>query len=82
VAAAPDGAAAVTEAIAATLYAAEDLRVVERPLAPLAAGMARVRFAAGGICGSDLHYFRHARTGDFVVRQPVSYTHLRAHETN
>src|ERR687898_678620 len=28
--------------------------------------MVRVRFGAGGICGSDLHYFRHARTGEIV----------------
>ena len=24
---------------------------------PLAPGFVRVRFAAGGICGSDMHYF-------------------------
>ena len=59
-------------AIAATLFGPEDLRMVERPLGPLAPGMVRVRFGAGGICGSDLHYFRHARTGDFVVTSPLS----------
>jgi L-idonate 5-dehydrogenase len=65
---------------AATLYAAEDLRVVPRPLGGLADGMVRVRFAAGGICGSDLHYFRHARTGDFVVREPLVLGHEIAGE--
>lgn len=65
-------------ALAATLYGPQDLRVVERDLGPLAAGMVRVRFAAGGICGSDLHYFRHARTGDFVVTSPLVLGHEMA----
>ena len=61
--------------LAATLFGAEDLRVVETPAPPLAAGLVRVRFGAGGICGSDLHYFRHGRTGDFVVRSPLVLGH-------
>ncbi|MER8467691.1 L-idonate 5-dehydrogenase [Mesorhizobium sp. M1396] len=66
--------------IAATLFNPEDLRMVERPLEPLASGMVRVRFGAGGICGSDLHYFRHARTGDFVVTSPLVLGHEVAGE--
>ncbi|WP_394887854.1 L-idonate 5-dehydrogenase [Mesorhizobium sp. AaZ16] len=62
-------------ATAATLFGPEDLRIVEHPLGPLAPGMVRVRFGAGGICGSDLHYFRHARTGDFVVTSPLILGH-------
>ena len=45
-------------ALAATLFGPEDLRMVERPLDPLASGMVRIRFGAGGICGSDMHYYR------------------------
>ncbi|MEP9385887.1 L-idonate 5-dehydrogenase [Mesorhizobium sp. KR9-304] len=60
---------------AATLFAPEDLRIVESDLGPLAPGMVRLRFGAGGICGSDLHYFRHARTGDFVVSSPLVLGH-------
>jgi len=67
-------------ALAATLYGAGDLRVTETELPPLAPGMVRVRFRAGGICGSDLHYFRHARTGDFVVREPLVLGHEVAGE--
>jgi L-idonate 5-dehydrogenase len=67
-------------AVAATLFGPRDLRVVERPLGPLAPGMVRVRFGAGGICGSDLHYFRHARTGDFVVTSPLILGHEIAGE--
>ncbi len=66
--------------IAATLFGAEDLRMVEAPLEPLAPGMVRVRFGAGGICGSDMHYFRHGRTGDFVVESPLVLGHEIAGE--
>ena len=67
-------------AIAATLFGPEDLRMVERPLGPLAEGMVRVKFGAAGICGSDMHYFRHARTGDFVVTSPLVLGHEIAGE--
>ena len=66
--------------VAATLFGAEDLRIVESPLGPLARGMVRVRFGAGGICGSDMHYFRHGRTGDFVVESPLVLGHEIAGE--
>src|SRR5687768_667110 len=67
-------------ALAATLYGAEDLRMVERPLGTLEPGMVRIKFGAGGICGSDMHYFRHARTGDFVVTSPLILGHEVAGE--
>jgi L-idonate 5-dehydrogenase len=67
-------------ALAATLFGAEDLRMVERPLGSLEPGMVRIRFGAGGICGSDMHYFRHARTGDFVVTSPLVLGHEVAGE--
>ena len=67
-------------ALAATLFGAEDLRMVERQLGTLAPGMVRIRFGAGGICGSDMHYFRHARTGDFVVTSPLVLGHEVAGE--
>jgi L-idonate 5-dehydrogenase len=70
----------MTSALAATLYGAEDLRMVESELPPLAAGMIRISFGAGGICGSDMHYFRHGRTGDFVVRDPLVLGHEVAGE--
>lgn len=66
--------------IAATLFAAEDLRVVDIELGELAPNMARVKFGAGGICGSDMHYFRHAKTGDFVVTSPLILGHEVAGE--
>jgi L-idonate 5-dehydrogenase len=67
-------------ALSATLFGAQDLRMIDAPLGPLADGMVRVRFGAGGICGSDLHYFRHGRTGDFVVETPLVLGHEIAGE--
>jgi L-idonate 5-dehydrogenase len=69
-----------TLSTAATIFAPEDLRLVETDLGPLAPGMVRIRFGAGGICGSDMHYFRHARTGDFVVKTPLILGHEIAGE--
>jgi L-idonate 5-dehydrogenase len=62
-------------AVAATLFGPQDLRMVEEPLAPLAPGMVRIAFGAAGICGSDMHYFRHGRTGNFVVTSPLVLGH-------
>ena len=62
-------------AIAATLFGPEDLRVIERDLGDLAPGFVRIAFGAGGVCGSDMHYFKHARTGDFVVTSPLVLGH-------
>lgn len=31
-----------------------------------------------GLCGSDLHYYRHGRNGDFEVRQPLTLGHESA----
>ena len=62
-------------ALAATLFGPEDLRMVERPLDPLASGMVRIRFGAGGICGSDMHYYFEGRVGNFVIREPLTPGH-------
>ena len=65
---------------ACVLHAAKDLRIEERPEASLAAHEVRVRVRAGGICGSDLHYFFHGRVGDFVIREPLVPGHEFAGE--
>ena len=39
-----------------------------------------VRFGAGGICGSDLHYYHEGRVGDFAVREPMVLGHEVAGE--
>jgi L-idonate 5-dehydrogenase len=67
-------------AFAATLFGPEDLRFVPRDLGPLPEGMVRIAFGAGGVCGSDMHYFRHARSGDFRMTSPLVLGHEIAGE--
>ena len=58
-------------AIACTLHGALDLRLT--PVAPRALGPhdVKLKLGAGGICGSDLHYYQHGRVGAFVIREPL-----------
>jgi len=61
--------------LAAVLHGATDLRVEERPEPALAPGEVRVAVACGGICGSDLSYFRKGGVGDFRLREPLTLGH-------
>jgi len=65
---------------AAVVHAARDLRFEDVAEQPLAEGWVRVRFGAGGICGSDLHYFLHGRTGSFTIVEPLILGHEIAGE--
>ena len=51
--------------------------IVLEPMAPLEPGPDEVaiRLGAGGICGSDLHYYFEGRVGNFVVREPLTPGH-------
>jgi len=57
------------------IHGAQDLRLDEQAPEPLAATQVRVGIKAVGICGSDLHYYRHGRVGDFVIREPLTPGH-------
>jgi L-idonate 5-dehydrogenase len=57
------------------LHGARDLRLEERPVPPLGPSQVRLQFGAGGICGSDLHYYCEGRVGDFAVREPLILGH-------
>ncbi|MBT0570021.1 L-idonate 5-dehydrogenase [Curvibacter sp. CHRR-16] len=46
------------------------LSVQEQSSAAPAAGQVLVQLGAGGICGSDLHYYQHGRAGAFAIRAP------------
>jgi len=53
------------------IYGAEDLRLEELPSPEVGPGQVLLKLGAGGICGSDLHYFLHGRVGSFVIREPL-----------
>lgn len=60
---------------ACVLHSAEDLRVQDWHQPDLAPDAVRIEFGAGGICGSDLHYFFEGRVGDFDVVEPFVLGH-------
>ncbi|MEN4473753.1 NAD(P)-dependent alcohol dehydrogenase [Mycolicibacterium cosmeticum] len=51
------------------------LRIEDRPVPVPAASQVLVEVAAVGVCGSDVHYYRHGRIGDFVVEDPMILGH-------
>ncbi|MEU5698319.1 L-idonate 5-dehydrogenase [Streptomyces aurantiacus] len=52
-----------------------DLRVDELPPPSAGPGEALVAVRYGGVCGSDLHYWRHGGVGDFKLREPMVLGH-------
>ncbi|GGV68137.1 L-idonate 5-dehydrogenase [Streptomyces massasporeus] len=52
-----------------------DLRVAELPEPRPGPGQALVAVRYGGVCGSDLHYWRHGGVGDFRLREPMVLGH-------
>lgn len=57
------------------IHEAGDLRIEEREADPPAEGQVQIRMAAGGICGSDLHYYNHGGFGPVRLRQPMILGH-------
>ena len=53
------------------IHAKEDLRVDFEAEPPVGPGEVLIRLGAGGICGSDLHYYFEGRNGSFVIREPL-----------
>ncbi len=53
------------------IHAKEDLRIEDSELPEAGPGQVLIRLGAGGICGSDLHYYYEGRNGSFVVREPL-----------
>lgn len=60
---------------ALVLHAPKDLRLEERDTPAAGPGEVLIRMAAGGICGSDLHYFNHGGWGSVRIREPMILGH-------
>ena len=60
---------------AAVLHSPRDLRVEESALPPVGPGQVGVRIGAGGICGSDLHYYLHGGFGAVRLQEPMILGH-------
>jgi L-idonate 5-dehydrogenase len=57
------------------IHGRRDLRVDELPVPEPGPGQALVAVRYGGVCGSDLHYWRHGGVGDFRLREPMVLGH-------
>ena len=57
------------------VYGAGDLRLDDLPAVTPDRGQILVRTTHGGICGSDLHYYRHGAVGAFTLREPLVLGH-------
>ena len=60
---------------AVVIHAEKDLRVEPTSAPELGPRDVRVRIEAGGICGSDLHYYLHGGFGTIRVREPMILGH-------
>ncbi len=57
------------------LYGQNDLRIETDDVAEPAAGEVQLALAAGGICGSDMHYLSDGGIGTIRVREPIILGH-------
>ena len=60
---------------ASVLVAASTVVVEERPVPDVPLGEVLIEVASVGVCGSDVHYYREMRAGDFVVESPLVLGH-------
>ncbi|MDI3418643.1 NAD(P)-dependent alcohol dehydrogenase [Streptomyces luteolus] len=60
---------------ASVLVAKGRIRVEERPVPVPADDEVLIQVASVGVCGSDVHYYREGRIGDFVVDAPLVLGH-------
>ncbi|MFN3225927.1 MAG: L-idonate 5-dehydrogenase [Hyphomicrobiales bacterium] len=57
------------------IHAANDLKLEERNYGGPGPEQVGIRLAAGGICGSDLHYFNHGGFGSVRLKEPMILGH-------
>jgi len=53
------------------IHAKQDLRIDSEADPAVGPGEVLIRLGAGGICGSDIHYYFEGRNGSFVIREPL-----------
>ena len=57
------------------LYGRNDIRIETAPVGAPGPGEVLVTLGAGGICGSDLHYYQNGGFGPIRVREPIILGH-------
>ncbi|MBW4708376.1 L-idonate 5-dehydrogenase [Roseobacter sp. YSTF-M11] len=57
------------------IHGPRDLRIEDARVDAPGAGEVQIAVAAGGICGSDLHYYQHGGFGTIRIREPMILGH-------
>lgn len=65
---------------AVVIHKAKDLRIEQRETVSPGPGQVSIAIKRGGICGSDLHYYRHGGFGTIVLKEPMVLGHEVAGE--
>ncbi|CAH3121192.1 unnamed protein product [Pocillopora meandrina] len=61
--------------LSAVLRKVDDLSLEERPIPQPGKGEVQIQMHAVGICGSDVHYWKKGRIGDFILTAPMVLGH-------
>ena len=65
---------------AAFLYKPGDVRIEKIDIPKIETDDVLIKIKAVGICGSDIHYFKHGNIGDCIVKEPLILGHEAAGE--
>ena len=57
------------------IHGAMDLRIEDFPLEKLSSNQVEISIATGGICGTDLHYYKHGGFGHVKLKEPMILGH-------
>ena len=63
-----------------TIHGPNSLEIEDRPIPKPDKNELVIRLGAGGICGSDLHYYHEGGVGDFRLKKPFILGHEVAGE--
>ena len=57
------------------IHGAMDLRIDDYPLEKMSSNQVEISIATGGICGTDLHYYKHGGFGHIMLKEPMVLGH-------
>ena len=57
------------------IHSAMDLRIEDYPLENISNNQVEISLAIGGICGTDLHYYKHGGFGEIKLKEPMILGH-------
>lgn len=62
------------------MHGIDDVRIDDVPMPQMKDGDVLIKMKAVGICGSDVHYYKHGKIGDYAVEKPMILGHECAGE--